>query len=153
MTAVHDPTPSGEAQVLGRVTHLATRPEEGWINADGSELVWRTLLSADRDGSVSMCAGMAEIPVSPIALPLHRHAQDEIYFVVSGHGDVEIDGVTNEIGPGSCVFVPGNAWHAIRNPGPDSLRLFYCFPTPSFTDVVYEYAPDAPAPKWLETPA
>ena len=127
------------------------RPEEGWSNADGSRLLWRTLLSADRDGPASMCAGVAEVPVSSDALTLHRHAQEELYFVVSGHGEVKIDDMVEEIGPGSCVFVPRNSWHTISNPGPDILQLFYCFPTASFSDVVYEYSPDVPAPQWHGT--
>jgi mannose-6-phosphate isomerase-like protein (cupin superfamily) len=132
----------------GRVTHHDERPEEGWTNADGSRLVWRTLLSADRDGPVTMTAGITDVPTSSAIPTRHRHEQDEIYFVVSGAGVVDIDGVVEAIAAGSCVFVPGNVWHAVSNPGPEPIRLFYAFPTASFTDVVYEYEPGAAPPVW-----
>jgi mannose-6-phosphate isomerase-like protein (cupin superfamily) len=132
----------------GRVTHHHDRPEEGWTNADGSRLAWRTLLSADRDGPVTMTAGVTDIPATSAKPTRHRHAQDEIYFVVSGSGHVDIDGVVEPIGEGTCVFVPGNAWHTVWNTGSTPIQLFYAFPTASFTDVVYEYQPGAPAPVW-----
>lgn len=148
-----DPTTTATTATTtgGTVTHVDDRPEEGWTNGDGSRLVWRTLLSADRDGPVRMCAGLTVIPVSTGRVTLHRHAPDELYFVVSGSGSVEIDGVRHEIRAGSCVFVPGNAWHAVTNPGPDPIELFYAFPVASFADVVYEYEPGAPAPQWDAT--
>lgn len=132
----------------GVVTHLDDRPVEGWTDADGSRLVWRTLMSADRDGPVSMCVGRTTIPVRTGRVTRHRHAPDELYVVISGAGSVVIDGVAHELRAGSCAYVPGNAWHAVENPGPDPIDLIYAFSVGSFSDVVYEFEPGAPAPVW-----
>lgn len=48
-------------------------------------------------------------------------------------------------GPGTTMYIPGYEWHAIRPVGDQPVRLFYCFPTDSFADVMYEY-PDDPTP-------
>ena len=136
------------ADIAGVVTHETERALEGWTTSTGERLTWRTLLSADRDPTRSFAAGVTEIPASPDSLPVHRHAPDELYYVERGRGDVIIDGVEHPVEPGSAVFVPGGAWHGVRNLGPDPIRLFYVFPTASFTDVVYEYPAGQPAPIW-----
>jgi mannose-6-phosphate isomerase-like protein (cupin superfamily) len=143
------PTPSASgATAAGLVTHESARMLEGWTTASGERLTWRTLMSGDRDPSRSFAAGVTEIPASPDGVVVHRHALDELYFIVSGAGSVIIDGVEHAISAGSTVFVPGSSWHGVRNPGPEPVRLFYVFPTTSFTDVVYEYPEGAPLPVW-----
>ena len=69
----------------------------------------------------------------------HRHAQDEAYYVLSGHGVLDIDGVEHPLAPGSTAFIPGHAWHAARGLGPEPLRLLYVFPADSFAEVIYEF--------------
>lgn len=134
------------------VTHSEDQPIEGWLNPDGSHLTWRTLISADRHGKTPLCSGIATLPPSEQALKRHKHAIDELYFVLSGEGELDIDESTVSLRPGTSVLVPGNAWHAIRNPGPQPISLFYVFPTASFTDVVYVYPEGAEPPTWDEQP-
>jgi mannose-6-phosphate isomerase-like protein (cupin superfamily) len=129
-------------------THPDERATEGWTTADGGRLTWHTLLSGDRDPTRSMSVGVTDIPPSNGVLQRHRHEPDEVYFVVSGEGVVHIDGTDHPVRPGSAVFVPGNAWHTVTNPGPGPLRVFYVFPVDSFADVEYVYEPGSAAPTW-----
>lgn len=139
---------ASSATTSGVVTHSAERELEGWTTASGSRLTWRTLISGDRDGSRTFAAGVTEVPHGPDAVTVHRHEPDELYHVISGSGSVVIDGTEHPVMAGSTVLVPGGAWHGVRNPGTDPIRLFYVFPTASFTNVVYEYPEGAPSPTW-----
>ena len=130
------------------VVHASERQPEGWVTADGARLTWRTLISGDRDPTRGLTAGITEIPATSLPVALHRHAPDELYFFVSGVGTVTIDGVEHPVRDGTTVFVPGNRWHGVHNPGPELLRLFYAFAVDSFTDVEYEYPPGTPPPRW-----
>lgn len=119
-------------------------PLEGWDDALRGTITWRTLLSGDRTPTSQMTLGITEVgPGQPSPFHLHRHAQAEIYYVISGTGVVSIDGVEHALGPGSSVFVPGNRWHGARNTGSEVLRLLYVFAADSFADVAYEFADTA----------
>ena len=45
----------------------------------------------------------------------HFHRQsEEIYVVLEGEGDLEIDGQVRRLGPGDAALIPAGAWHEIR---------------------------------------
>ncbi len=124
----------------GIVVHEATCPIEGWDDAIRGTVVWRTLLSADRTPTSQMTLGVTEVgPGQPSPFLPHRHAQAEIYYVLSGEGVVSIDGVEHALRAGSSVFIPGDVPHGARNTGRDVLRLLYVFAADSFSDVHYVF--------------
>lgn len=43
------------------------------------------------------------------------HAEDEIYFVVSGRGSFTAGGHTAEVGPGTTLFVPAGEDHRFHD--------------------------------------
>ena len=63
----------------------------------------------------------------------------ELYYFLSGRGNVHLDGVEQPVEAGSVVFVPGGTPHFVRNSGDEVLRLLYVFPVDSFGDVEYVF--------------
>lgn len=55
----------------------------------------------------------------------HRDAE-EIYFVVKGSGELEVDGDVKRIRPGDAVLIPPGAWHQLENNGTSELRILCC---------------------------
>jgi mannose-6-phosphate isomerase-like protein (cupin superfamily) len=54
--------------------------------------------------------------------PVHVHADSEqVYVIVRGSGTMTVGDETRRVGPGTLVFIPAGAAHAIRNDGPDPL--------------------------------
>ncbi|MXO61156.1 cupin domain-containing protein [Altererythrobacter salegens] len=47
----------------------------------------------------------------------HRHRYEEVLVLQSGRVEVEVNGVTEEIGPGSVMVFLSQDWHAVRNIG------------------------------------
>jgi mannose-6-phosphate isomerase-like protein (cupin superfamily) len=45
------------------------------------------------------------------SIPQEPHTEDEVYFVVSGRGAIEIDGAEHTVTGGSVVYVPAGAAH------------------------------------------
>ncbi len=120
-------------------------PFEDWRKEGRDKVRWRTLLSADRTASDSITMGTVEIkPGKSEDLHLHQHQPSEAYYVLSGRGYVFIDGVRSELGPGTAVYVPSNAIHAVGNDGEDTLKVLYVFAVDSFEDVKYIF-PAKPA--------
>lgn len=104
--------------------------------ADGPGLSWRTLLSADRTPTREVTAGTCELQPGG-ELKLHRHPTLEVYYFLQGEGVVLLEGRHIPVRQGSTLSIPADAPHGIRNTGQSVLKLFYVFPTDSYTDVEY----------------
>ena len=99
---------------------------------------WKTLVSADLTHSEALTMGIAKITPNE-ALREHRHLQEEIYLLLEGTGSVTIEGNPQSVGPGTSVFIPGNALHSCENTGEGDLRFAYVFPANSFEEVEYVF--------------
>ena len=68
----------------------------------------------------------------------HYHAvTEEIYFILEGRGDMELDGAHAELGPGEAVAIPPGAWHEIMRPGDESSASCAAAPRPTRHDDTY----------------
>jgi uncharacterized cupin superfamily protein len=73
--------------------------------------------------------GLTGMEVSYSAIPpgkqtpfYHKHRKnEELYIVISGHGQMQVDGVVTDIGPGSAVRVAPEGSRALRCTGTDVL--------------------------------
>ncbi len=103
----------------------AARP---FTTADGSTI--RELLG--RATGAAAHQSLAEATLAPgQATERHLHrAAEEIYFVLKGSGDMEIDGERRPVGPGDAVLIPPGAWHQIRATPAGELRFLCCCAPP-----------------------
>jgi len=86
------------------------------------------LSGSQTDGALSVFEDTVEPGVGP-GRHIHR-GEDETFFVLEGHFDVEIAGVRHHADPGDLAFVPRGTIHAFRNVGATPGKLRYAF-TPS----------------------
>ena len=100
-----------------------------------------------KDGSTirelhrSDAQSLAEATLEPDqATERHYHrATEEIYFVVKGSGDMEVDGEHKRIAVGDAVLIPPGAWHSLHNNGTSELRILCCCAPPySHDDTFFE---------------
>jgi mannose-6-phosphate isomerase-like protein (cupin superfamily) len=82
---------------------------------------------------------LAEATLEPDqATERHYHRlSEEIYFVVKGSGDMEIDGEHRRIAVGDAVLIPPGAWHTLHNNGTSELRILCCCSPPYSHDDTY----------------
>src|SRR4029077_9874750 len=83
-----------------------------------------------------LAPGVASLPPGEV-LHEHRHEQAEVYLVTAGEGLVTVDGDARSVGPGTAVFIPGNAVHSCANTGVVELQFAYVLAADSFADVEY----------------
>lgn len=62
------------------------------------------------------------------AIGLHPIDHDEVYYVLSGEGDVTSDGVTTRLTPGVAAYLFRGANVGIRQVGPEPLNLIISYP-------------------------
>lgn len=81
---------------------------------------------------------IARARVEPgVVTALHTLDVDERYFVLSGRGRVEVEGLApTDVGPGDVVVIPAGRTQRIRNLGETDL-LFLCLCTPRFAPEHY----------------
>jgi mannose-6-phosphate isomerase-like protein (cupin superfamily) len=83
---------------------------------------------------------LAEIRHPPgIASKEHYHTEaEEVYYVLSGQGQVRIDGETQIIGPGDVVVIIPNQRHTVWQMGDEDLVLLVtCVPAYSVEEIVF----------------
>jgi mannose-6-phosphate isomerase-like protein (cupin superfamily) len=105
---------------------------ESFVTKDGSAI--RELHHTDAQS-------LAEATLEPgQATQRHHHrATEEIYFVVKGSGELEVDGQTRHVRPGDAVLIPPGAWHTLVNDGTSELRILCCCSPPySHDDTFFE---------------
>ncbi|KAF4994096.1 hypothetical protein FGRMN_6011 [Fusarium graminum] len=98
---------------------------------------WHTLLSAPGTATTSLSGGIATCPRYG-TLALHRHKQAEVYFILSGNAEVEVDGERHHVSQNNLVWIPGDAEHGVFC-GDQELSWLYFFPGDSFDNVVYRF--------------
>ena len=97
---------------------------------------WKFLIDADFMGSSGLSLGFAEIAPGG-DLTLHYHSPAEIYVVTNGKGILNKSGELEEIKKGDIVYIEGNAKHALKNVGTETLEFYWIFPTDTFSEVEY----------------
>ncbi len=97
-----------------------------FITADGSTI--RSIL--DQTNAPVQLQSLAEASL-PAGGATQRHwhkASEEIYFILEGNGSMELDGATQDVGPGDAVLIPPGAWHQISTVA--GLRFLCCCAPP-----------------------
>jgi quercetin dioxygenase-like cupin family protein len=105
--------------------HVAVRGDlSAFTTKDGSEIREFHHTAAQSLAEASLAKGQST--------QRHHHAaSEEIYFVLDGEGDVEIDGEVRRLRPGDAALIPPGAWHEIT--AASSLR-FLCCCVPPYRD-------------------
>jgi mannose-6-phosphate isomerase-like protein (cupin superfamily) len=61
----------------------------------------------------------------------HYHREsEELYYLLEGSGEMEIDGERARVGPGDAILIAPGAWHQIRADDSGALRFLCCCAPP-----------------------
>ena len=72
--------------------------------------------------AMTLCLGVVEVDPGHHS-PLHRHRCEEVYYVVQGEGEIEVDGARHRFTAGSAVFNRPGTVHRVWNTGTETVRL------------------------------
>ena len=62
---------------------------------------------------------------------LHHHAPEQVYVIVQGEGEMQVDAETRLVRAGDLIYIPSNAEHGIVNTG-DAVLAYVSAATPPF---------------------
>ena len=60
----------------------------------------------------------------------HRNDKDEIYYVLSGRGELLLDGRLREVGPGDAILTRKGSTHALEQRGEEDLVIIVVYQPP-----------------------
>lgn len=95
---------------------------------DGSTI--RSLLDLSNASVANQSLAEATLPAGGETERHYHRISEEIYYLTSGRGVMEIDGTEREVGPGDAILIPPGAWHQIRATEP---LCFLCCCAPPYT--------------------
>jgi mannose-6-phosphate isomerase-like protein (cupin superfamily) len=73
-------------------------------------------------GEGPLSVHISQIAPGTRAHPPHTHAGVEGFYVLEGHGTVEVNGASAELGPNDLVLVDASRMHGLVNTGDVDLR-------------------------------
>jgi mannose-6-phosphate isomerase-like protein (cupin superfamily) len=73
------------------------------------------------------CMGHVTLEANGGQVPWHNHAQEEVYYVVEGTGEMCVGDERRRITAGQAVFVPPRIFHQLTNVADTPLRMIYCY--------------------------
>ncbi|NJN29114.1 MAG: cupin domain-containing protein [Synechococcales cyanobacterium RM1_1_8] len=104
---------------------------EEFVAGDGTIL--RELLHPDKHPvALRYSFAQAIVPPGKTSIP-HALATSEIYYILSGRGQMTIGDETQPLEPGDLVYIPPQARQFAHNPGPDPL-VFICIVDPAWRE-------------------
>lgn len=119
---------------IAAVTHFTTK--------DGSEI--RELLAHRNSCIRKQSLAEARLPPGAATTPHYHPVTEEIYYILSGRGRMQIGAEVREVGAGDAVAIPPGAVHTIANLGSETLTfLCCCAPGYEHEDTVLVEAPGA----------
>ncbi len=102
---------------------------EEFIAGDGTQL--RELLHPDKQPiELRYSLAHAVVPVGQTSIP-HSLTTSEVYYILSGTGEMHIADEVQTVEPGDAIYIPPNARQFIRNSGPEPL-VFICMVDPAW---------------------
>ncbi len=102
--------------------------QQPFTTADGSTI--RSIL--DKTNAPVELQSLAEASLElGSATERHYHKlSEEIYFVLEGEGNMEIEGEERLVAVGDAILIPPGAWHQITATSEETLRFLCCCSPP-----------------------
>ncbi len=74
----------------------------------------------------AFCQGYVIIPPGA-RVPEHRHAQEEVYLILSGAGTMTVGKETRKVRGVCAVYMPSNVPHALVNDGEEEMVMVFTY--------------------------
>jgi mannose-6-phosphate isomerase-like protein (cupin superfamily) len=116
-----------------KIQNLEQQPP--FTTKDGSTI--RSILDSTNAPVANQSLAEARVPAGGQTQRHYHRLSEEIYFILEGRGEMEIDGEHRTVGPGDGILIPPGAWHSIV--ATEELRFLCCCAPPySHEDTYFE---------------
>src|SRR5580700_6125095 len=75
----------------------------------------------------NFCMGHVSLEPDGGQVPWHNQAQEEIYFILEGSGEMCLGEEKRSVTAGQAVYIPPGVFHQLTNTGAAPMRMIYCY--------------------------
>lgn len=109
--------------------------QKPFTTKDGSSII--SLLDLANAPVKNQSLAEARVPAGCSTQRHYHKESEEFYYVLGGHGQMEIDGEVERVEPGDAVLIPAGAWHQIAA-AEELVFLCCCAPPYRHEDTYFE---------------
>lgn len=120
------------------MSHRHERDAEKVVAPEPNRRTLTHIFAPWNGGSERIWMGLSEVEEGSTS-NLHSHPNEEIFYVVAGSGEIEVEGVRYPVEPGSAVRVEPDLPHRLFNNGEGLLRVL-CTASPAFDRGAFDAA-------------
>ncbi len=106
---------------------IVARPEPGPHNGGGQTTAYSYFAHTTKLGLVFRKRALHQ----GAAIGYHRQDEDEIYYILSGSGELMLNGVKSVVGAGTAILTRPGSSHGLRQLGSDDLVIIIAYQQPS----------------------
>ena len=77
--------------------------------------------------ATNFCMGWVVLEPQVGQVPWHNQEQEEVYFVVTGTGEMCLGEERREVSTGQAVYIPSGVFHQLTNTGDTPMTMIYCY--------------------------
>ncbi len=126
MGAVGDPVRAAVRPAV-RVVPLESVPKIDLPKGGWSRMLVTDKTVGGNRGSLGFSVFTPGTATAPV-----RHETEEFAYVVSGRGELRLEGHAVVYGAGDALFIPAGVWHAVANTGAEDVVMVFGFPHPDY---------------------
>jgi mannose-6-phosphate isomerase-like protein (cupin superfamily) len=115
------------------MTILNLESNAPFTTKDGSTI--RSILDRTNAPVEKQSLAEATVPAGGATQRHYHRLSEEFYFILSGRGEMEIDGERRTVSPGDAILIPAGSWHTIT--AENDLRFLCCCAPPYSHDDTY----------------
>lgn len=104
------------------IRHIDEVP--AFTTKDGSEI--RELLAHRNSCIVKQSLAEARLPPGASTTPHYHPQTEEIYYILTGTGRMQIEADVRSVGPGEAIAIPPGARHQITCTSSETLKFLCC---------------------------
>jgi quercetin dioxygenase-like cupin family protein len=90
----------------------------------------RLLLTGEGVGAATTLGCSSFAPGTSTAML--SHATEELAYVMSGRGELRMEGTVVPYAAGQALYIPAGVWHAVANTGEEPVTMVFAFPHPTY---------------------
>jgi putative monooxygenase len=91
----------------------------------------RMVVTEQTAGGATASLGYSVFTPGTVLAPVKHEAQ-ELAYVISGRGELRLDGDAVAFQAGDGLFIPADVWHAVANTGDQDVVMVFGFPHPDY---------------------